>query len=343
MPCASRSQGMSLAVIRPDDIQAGAMKRRFVKDFDFSLTTADIMGDTTRKVWATSASPAKPCGEKAKMRPERRPPRETHQDVRIAHVAPATPAVTYTPPEERWDPHGAALKLQATTSGQRNTLDVSDIAGTFAAPLFPKHRTSPREPASLQCELEFRSKALIKEATVAARRASGQCQPPDCRPDDVAPKPRLPGREAGPLNPRYIVPLASELPGTSLHACWAEEKGSALLYSTATAVAPAEIGFVKGSAPKGLPFKTEPSKSLETSDVAGATTIRKIGGMAFSMYGPHGNRPAMSTNLNTADIPGAQADTHRVVRSSRLAANAGAAIVGTPRENQRCLSPLAAT
>jgi hypothetical protein len=37
---------------------------------------------------------------------------------------------------------------------------------------------------------------------------------------------------------------------TSLHACWAEEKGNPLLLSAATAVAPAEIGFVKAKARK---------------------------------------------------------------------------------------------
>jgi hypothetical protein len=49
--------------------------------------------------------------------------------------------------------------------------------------------------------------------------------------------------------------------------------------------------------------------NLETRDVFGAQSQRRIGAVPYSMYGPYGNRREWNASLDTRDVKGAQADT----------------------------------
>jgi hypothetical protein len=49
--------------------------------------------------------------------------------------------------------------------------------------------------------------------------------------------------------------------------------------------------------------------SLETRDVYGASSMRRIGAIPYSIYGPYGQRRDFNASLDTSDVQGAQADT----------------------------------
>lgn len=128
--------------------------------------------------------------------------------------------------------------------------------------------------------------------------------------------------------------LPREEPGTSLHCRFAEEWFAHGV--EAPEVESREIGPVDGSKPRATPReRSEPSTSLVTRDVEGAAPLCRVGSLPYSMYGPRGNRPARSSNLDLSDIEGAQADTlcrgPRTARGSRVAGAAVVGLSGTPR------------
>jgi len=204
------------------------------------------------------------------------------------------------------------------TSG-KCTLDVSDIEHTAPAMQIP-YRREYRDP--LKCEDEFRSRHWrAMKSTAASTPRSGASS---ARADPIASLDQVQGgalsstaqasrprrRQENPLDPRYLLPLSG--PCTSVHARWAEER-----MTEGSAPPPVEhvaIGHIEGSTTGSKPGTRirengEPQLSLETGDIYGATNLKKVAGIPYSIYGPFGARPAQSQNLNSLDIEGAQAGT----------------------------------
>jgi len=324
---AGRSQGMSLGVIRKEDVPPGPLL--YTKDFDRSLTTWDIMENAGSKQAGQYRERPQPQefddrfmrwspGEgqhQLKLRSRRGLEHQDLQDVASTQVV---DLLGYVAPP--WDP-SLLLPSQEQPKG-RCTLDVSDIEGTSPAPPIPERR---QYGDTMRCEEEFRSKGPMTPEADGLQDLLSQ-----------ADHQLLPRRETNPVDPRYRVTLTAGLPGTSLHARWSEEKRS--LGAAPPPEAVAEIGVVPGSAPRKVPLKEGPFLSLETADVEGARSVVRVGGLPFSIYGPPGIRPLQSSNLNTADIAGAQAGTLlRAPRKMDTPRLAGAAIAagGTPRHRQR--------
>jgi len=194
----------------------------------------------------------------------------------------------------------------------RNSLDVSDIEGATARPMIP-FRSQYGE--TLKVEDDFRNRRHLAALAEVRARAFGLAAPRAAE-DFPTPRAALTPRKEGPQRsnrsvdpqtPRYRVPLASDTPGTSLCCTWAEEQR---YLGVSVAVESGEIGPIHGSAPNAKPRDGgEPFLSLETRDVAGAQSQRRIGAMPYSIYGPYGQRRDWNSSLDTRDLPGAQADT----------------------------------
>lgn len=191
----------------------------------------------------------------------------------------------------------------------RNSLDVSDIEGAASRPSVPLRS---QYGDTMRIEDTFKSRRHAAALAEVRARAFGLAAPAEETLRKAGGTPRLEGpqrsdRCTDPLNPRYRVRLPKDSPGTSLCAAWAEEQR----YMGATIpVESCEIGHILGSVPHaGHRDNGEPFMSLETRDVVGANSMRRVGAMPYSIYGPSGKRREWNAILDTRDIKGAQADT----------------------------------
>lgn len=220
----------------------------------------------------------------------------------------------------------APTPVSARTSGHR-ALDVSDIEGARIAPSVPV-RNQYGDP--MRVEDEFRSwrhdRALIENRTLAPPGWSSRNGPYPRKQSEEASSapvldlpqrapltprregPQRSARSTDPLDPQYRVPLAKDKPGTSLNCLWAEEKKNQ--QELPPEVASHTIGRVEGSTPRTqIRDNGQPFFSLQAHDILGANPKRRVGAMMYNMYDSYGHRPVQSTNLDTKDIKGAQADT----------------------------------
>jgi len=236
-------------------------------------------------------------------------------------VDPLSPAYALPSSEAR-----APTPLAPRNSGER-CLDVKDIEGAECAKVIPvrNHYGDP-----LRVEDEFRSwrhdRALMENRNLGTPGRAYRNGPSPRQKLEQAPAPQMwelpqrapltPRREGpqrsarstDPLDPQYRVPLAKETPGTSLNCLWSEEKRSQ--QDVPPEVESKTIGRVEGSTPRTqIRDNGQPFFSLHANDILGANPKRRIGAMPYNMYGTYGNRPAKSSNLDTRDIKGAQADT----------------------------------
>jgi len=201
---------------------------------------------------------------------------------------------------------------QYRASGRCAT-DVTDIDGTHQ-PVSARQQFSD----TMRIEDEFRNprhKASINAAMASLGGSSKNQLPrqaPSCRVDGSQRPAVL--REGQPLDPKYHVQVADL--STSMHVRYQSERRE--MGDDPPRTSREEVGCIEGSAPKaGIRDNGEPLFSLCTDDLAGARPQRRVGALPVHLYGPHGNRPAQSSSLNTADIVGAQADTRLHGRRAR--------------------------
>eukprot|EP00747_Dinoflagellata_sp_TGD_P165692 gnl/TRDRNA2_/TRDRNA2_187342_c0_seq1.p1 gnl/TRDRNA2_/TRDRNA2_187342_c0~~gnl/TRDRNA2_/TRDRNA2_187342_c0_seq1.p1 ORF type:complete len:500 (-),score=50.66 gnl/TRDRNA2_/TRDRNA2_187342_c0_seq1:101-1600(-) len=217
------------------------------------------------------------------------------------------------------------------TTALRDTMDISDIEFTKPAPAVPIRKTYT-DP--LRLENEFRAKRRdIAAMEVSARLAAAEAAPSGTprAPSDIYPPftvrshtstctprgaalenrkegPQLSLRTTDPLDPDYQIPLPRDAPGTSLHATWEGDKKNKFDRGPPTSVH--IVGRVPGSTPTTrIRDNGQPQFGLMTHDIDGAEPCTKIGSLPHSCWGPTGKRQP-SQSLNTADITGAQANTH---------------------------------
>jgi len=168
---------------------------------------------------------------------------------------------------------------------------------------------APREPP-------FRSgwrlqERLAETGEFTIQQLQGLENPSKPPPRKAALTPRREGPQRGTrltdaLDPDYVVPVAGDTPGTSLHANFSEEKRTRGHFPPTQS---GNINVVRGSRPKTLICDNgEPQLSLVSHDLPGAAPIRRIGNIPYSIYGPAGVR-VQSISLDANDIEGAQADT----------------------------------
>jgi len=342
MPMPGRDRGMSLEVLQPSDCPKGPPT--FERDYMSSLITEDLYRAQPVLAHPTSggntAIPFKflskpPLGEVPNSRAKTKYP--TVQEGRPRDLSLTTSDIEGCRPrgtggncegvhraDKVVDPIDPRYKLLGNTqdgplsarASGRCTLNVSDIEGTSSMAAVPIRK---QYGDTLKCEAEFKSRKHAVALADARARAFGLATPRS-ETDEVAPPrdrddalsnrlegPKRSNRMTDPLDPRYRVPLAKDAPGTSLCYPWAEEQR--YVGATSMPVESAEIGHIPGSMPKALRGNNEPTFSLETRDVVGANSQRRIGAMPHSIYGPYGNRRDWNSALDTRDITGAQADT----------------------------------
>eukprot|EP00929_Paragymnodinium_shiwhaense_P049562 TRINITY_DN24997_c0_g1_i1.p1 TRINITY_DN24997_c0_g1~~TRINITY_DN24997_c0_g1_i1.p1 ORF type:complete len:484 (+),score=79.41 TRINITY_DN24997_c0_g1_i1:76-1527(+) len=347
LPMPQRYEGMSLRVLKKEDCPPGPLL--CARDHDRSLTTSDIprarpllshpisgVGDPVPWKQLTD----RPQGEEryamsrakthyppvAENRPrdlslrtdgiEKAQPKKTSQTGR-GRDPPCDPVR----PTYRFPPCDGLEPLGLRGTG-KCSLDVSDIEFTAPTMQIP-YRREYGDP--LRLEDEFRSRDFVQrrkaaEAAAASWSASGGAVEMTAAAVDLATgtatgskadcdPPRRPKRHVDPQDPRYAVHVTTD---TSICAKWAEEP-HAPPSCTLTPRVPGEeeYGCIERSKPSSrIHAKNDPQYSLETGDVSGAQSARKVGHIVYSIYGPQGVRPAQSTNLTTGDIHGAQAGTH---------------------------------
>lgn len=332
---------MSLDVVRPGDAPRGCPKH--YKDWDYSLTTVDI-----NKAQPSFGHDCSPNNDPMPWKLYQKPPPEftkgSRAETRYPPISPTRPrdlALT-TSDIEAAQPRRIGIncegkaRLDAAVDPQlplytfasshttellppppssRNTLDVRDINSernpNGSTPFRPHGDVS--NPLRLEDDFRSRSRAY---GGAAGNTASGTRIPLSPRttgmPGTLPPRregPQLTGRATDPLEPGYRVPVASGVPGTSLHCNWDEEKTRE--GATQPPVESQSIGRVDGAAPRQRTWDNgEPFLSLTAADLPGASPLRRIGRMPYNMYGPAGNR-MQSASLATKDIEGAQAGTIR--------------------------------
>lgn len=339
MPFAARHMGLSLDTLQPEDCPRGPVQH--TKDYQSSLMTEDLYRAQPVLGHPTTANSA-PVPWKSIQKP---PPEEIPGSCAKAHYPelrssrPRDMALTTSDIEKGHpqriggncegrtrldqpvDPLSPAYKLLGNVaqpppsprSSGRCTLNVTDIEGATPRATVPV-RTTYGNP--LKVENEFRSRRHVKALAEIGARALGMPTPTNEEKPSAdlrcAGTPRLEGpkrsaRCTDPLDPKYCVPLPVDTPGTSLCCSWAEEQR---FMGASISVGGGEIGHVHGSMPKaGHHAKDAPYFTLETSDVIGAQSQRRVGAVPYSMYGPYGNRRNWSASLDTTDVQGAQADT----------------------------------
>jgi hypothetical protein len=329
----ARHEGMNMDVIKKDDVPQGPV--RFTKDYDRCLLTEDL-----ELAQPTLAHPSSASGnpipwkyfetrekveiEKSKATthypPVTRRPRdlslktsdiELAQAKRIGFVPRQRPAciIDQLTPSYQFTSHEAEPSSEYRPSG-RCALDVSDIEGACPKSLHPV-RNAYGNP--LKCEIEFRSRG--RQASAAGKLVAGglsalhtTSMTPRHVNDSLEERRPLRPREGHPLEPKYVVHHPTNTAATTLHVRWTAEKH--IHGEQHPEVAPEEIGSVPGSKPRTeIRDNGEPQLSLATQDIAGARSQLRAGTLPYSMYGPSGKRPALSSSLNTADIVGAQAST----------------------------------
>lgn len=338
LPFPARGTGLYLDVLQPEDCPTGPVKH--LKDYQTSLMTEDLYRAQPLLAHPTTGNGAPIPWKLMEKPPLEEVPRsraKTHypqvQPGRPRDLSLTTSDIPGCQPEKiggncegkmRFDkpvdPLNPSYKFggnlvepppSARYSG-RNTLDVSDIEGATSRLNFPPMRKQPGDP--LRVEDEFRSRRHASALADLASRSLGLV--PVAAEETISPRracltPRLQGpqrsdRLTNPLDPRYRVPLARDSPGTSLCCTWAEEQRR----MGAMQVESGEIGHILGSMPKtSQREKDELYFNLETRDVFGAQSQRRIGAVPYSMYGPYGNRRDWNASLDTRDVKGAQADT----------------------------------
>jgi hypothetical protein len=194
----------------------------------------------------------------------------------------------------------------------RCTLDVSDIEGTSTTPRIP-HRMNYGDVMRVEDEFKSRRHATALADVAARALGTSTTAMKEMSTPRAALTPRLEGPQRGqrctnPLEPRYRVPLARDQYGTSICCTWAEEKS--FMPAALEDTRPGEIGYIPGSQPTAqMRGNGQAGSSLESRDIAGAASMRRVGAQPYNLWGPFGNRPEHSSNLNTSDIEGAQADT----------------------------------
>eukprot|EP00930_Biecheleria_cincta_P072660 TRINITY_DN60014_c0_g1_i1.p1 TRINITY_DN60014_c0_g1~~TRINITY_DN60014_c0_g1_i1.p1 ORF type:complete len:420 (-),score=40.78 TRINITY_DN60014_c0_g1_i1:59-1318(-) len=331
----ARHEGMYMDVIQKNDVPPGPIL--FPKDYDRMLMTHDL-----ERAQPTLAHPISSAGApipwsliqkpelaevpysrpKVHFPPLRRRPRDLSlkvDDIELAQApalrqprvrpdrepnAPTYMTMCYdAPPPPMWSPSG------------RHALDVSDIDGAQPAPALPV-RNQYGNP--MKCEDEFKSRrhrvaiaeaAASFEGTQVSEQSRGMASPRRAeatpRGDSSMVRPTT-LREGHPLQPKYVVPVAEA--GTTLHIRYGCERVHVGDDKPATVAE--ELGDIEGSRPKQvIRDNGEPQTSLCTSDIPGARPMRRAGVMPIHIYGPAGRRPPQSTNLDTGNIDGAQADT----------------------------------
>lgn len=338
LPFPSRASNLALDVLKPHDCPRGPVK--YPKDYMMSLTTEDLfraqpmLGHPTTgncapvpwKLLEKAPLPEVPRSRAKTHYPPVHPARPRDLSLTTSDIEGCRPQGTGGNCEGRLridnpvDPLSPSYKLSgcvaesssSSKASGRNSLDVSDIEGAYAKPMIPL-RSMYCDP--MRNEDEFKSrrhKAALADIGARSLGLSAQNWEEVPSPRRAACTPRLEGpqrssRWSDPLTPRYCVPLPRDSPGTSLCCTWAEEQR----YLGATIpVQASEIGYISGSKPNALPKPSgEPTFSLETRDVIGAQSLRRIGAMPYSIYGPSGNRRDWNASLDTRDVKGAQADT----------------------------------
>eukprot|EP00441_Pelagodinium_beii_P017151 CAMPEP_0197657974 /NCGR_PEP_ID=MMETSP1338-20131121/44957_1 /TAXON_ID=43686 ORGANISM="Pelagodinium beii, Strain RCC1491" /NCGR_SAMPLE_ID=MMETSP1338 /ASSEMBLY_ACC=CAM_ASM_000754 /LENGTH=421 /DNA_ID=CAMNT_0043234467 /DNA_START=110 /DNA_END=1375 /DNA_ORIENTATION=+ len=202
----------------------------------------------------------------------------------------------------------------------RHSMDCSDIDGATAGPALPQ-RKIPMNPLRLEPEFQSKKHQAAVQALDESFAGSGHISPragfslrnagfdvatPRAAPPLDSEKQRVTPREGHPLEPRYHVHVAEH--GTSLHMRYQTERPELGDAPPPTKVE--ELGFVHGSTSRaGIRDNGEPQSSLTTVDLPGARPQRRAGVLPVNMYGPMGSRPVQSSNLDTSNIAGAQADT----------------------------------
>lgn len=336
LPFPTRDTCLGLGVLQPDDCPRGL--RRFYKDYDMSLTTEDLYrakpllahpttGNGAPVPWKLLEKP--PLEEVPRSRPKSHYP--AVQPARPRDLALTTSDIDGCQPrgtggncegrhrEKPVDPLNPSYKLSgsiteslpsAKASG-RHSLDVSDIQGAatrliipvrnqYGDPLRVDDEFKSRKHLAALAELRARTFGLAAEAEQAPASPRRACCTPRLE------GPHLSNRSTNPLTPRYRVPLARDSPGTSLCITFAEEQR---VMGANMPMESGEIGHIPGSQPDSHHHDKGTSLSLETRDVTGAQPLRRIGAMAYSIYGPYGKRREWNGSLDTRDIRGAQADT----------------------------------
>lgn len=271
-PFAARSTGMSLDVIRPEDVPRG--RPLYCKDYDRSLITQDIhraqpvlahptSGNAVPMPFSMMTKPEleEPELSKAQTKyPFVHPNRPVDLSLTAADIEEAQPKKTGMNSEGRKradvmvDPvnpvygHMAstALPPEVPRASGKCTLDISDIEKTNPTPLFPERLLG--DP--LKDHTDFQSMRHVEALELAAARDRGDpaaCAPPlSTRRACLTPRregPQKSQRCTDPLDPRYRVHLG-ERGATSMHTWWSEEKGLALhqarhAQQAATAMGPA--------------------------------------------------------------------------------------------------------
>jgi len=345
MPFSPRNTGMSLDVIKPDDVPRGPV--RYVKDYNASLMTQDIplaqpalvhpASESGRPVpWKFLEKPEMPDIARTTAKthyPVVHPLRPRNLSLTSADVDGAQPrrigrncegrarvggTVDPLAPQYEFASSRASTLFDPVPKG-RDIINVFDIDGAAPSPAVPV-RNVYGDP--LKCEEEFRARR---------RKRTPRSQPPV---QDAERK--ISHRSVNPLDPEYVVPLPCDTPRTSLHAQWGEERRDVNPHHP-----PVEnrvIGVVHGSTPRvNIYDNGEAQLSLETCDIEGAAPHRRVGSTLYSMYGPPGQRPLQSTSLVTTDIEGAQAGT--LQRGPKLPPKRSESVNAPPRRVQKAVIP----
>lgn len=332
----AKHEGMFMDVIKKNDVPPGPVL--FPKDYDRMLMTRDL--DRAQPMLAhpvSSAGAPIPWSLLQKPEPEEVPYSrpKVHfppfgrrdrdfslrvDDIELAQAPPARKARS----DGSSDPNAPMYMTMSYAApppavwifSGRDGLDVSDIDGAAPAPVLPV-RKQYGDP--MKCEDEFRSRrhrAAIAQAgaSLAGTQVSeyapntASLRGAEARPlgDNSMVRP-ISLREGQPMQPKYKVPVAEA--GTTIHMRYGAEIAD--LGDAKPATVTEEIGDLEGGSrsKERIRDNGEPQTSLCTSDIHGARPMRRAGVMPFNIYGPAGNRPAQSTNLDTGNIDGAQADT----------------------------------
>lgn len=341
LPFPARETSLSLDVLQPSDCPKGPVK--YLKDYQTSLMTEDLYRAQPLLAHPTTGNgapiPWKLMDKPAPLEVPRSRAKTHYPEVQLGRprdLALTTSDIEGCQPERTGgncegrtrldkpvDPINPCYKLAGSTAepepspraSGRCSLDVTDIEGAFPKPPIP-FRSQYSE--TMRVDDEFKSRRHAKALAELAGRSLGLVAPSAPGEDTSTPRrtaltPRREGpqrsdRQTDPLNPRYRVPLQRDAPGTSLCCRWAEEQR---FLGANIHVESGEIGHIPRSVPTATSHrdKDEIYFNLETRDVIGAQSQRRIGALPYSMYGPYGNRREWNASLDTRDLKGAQADT----------------------------------